>query len=241
MWETPTKTPESTQNQTPESVQKKSKWFEKIHTHAKNFKKKIKKALGFLSDEEGWNEFSANQKQEMLDSLKMQDEFDLDSIAVDDIYARTDVHAGLFDWIEYSVFKESEMKKDSIWKYIEINWMKCRPWQPGITWFTYNIHVDKHYPRERLTIWFCYKWEWTKRREIKRQEYSPRQCWGDNNSEYPDYATPSGIRRIRYLEEHYDEIQQEKAEKRAKRKQKREEKRAKRKQKREWSKKESQE
>jgi len=124
----------------------------------KKFKDCIKSVLGRWTEEEkfheeAWNKFPEETKKEMLESLAMRKKF---KWRKKDIYALTERK-----W-EFLNFKEWVVKEDKIWKYIEVNGMKCREWQPGISGFTYEDIRERYYPNQRLKVWFCDKWKFDK-------------------------------------------------------------------------------
>lgn len=105
------------------------------------------------SNEEAWNRFPEEAKKEMLESLKKKDNFNLYSINITEMgdFVST---MSMWDTID---FKKWIVQKDKIWKYIVINWIKCREYQPGISWFVYKDVRDRYHPSKWLTIWFCDK------------------------------------------------------------------------------------
>lgn len=204
MWK---RTPETTS----ETAQKKPRWIEKVKKTVKKFKDRIKSVLGRSAEEEkfheeAWNKFPEETKKEMLESLAMRKKF---KWRKKDIYALTERK-----W-EFLNFKEWVVKEDKIWKYIEVNGMKCREWQPGISGFTYKEDREKWYEYRWLQVWFCNKWNFISRKwvndpqaprhpDYKYQDYH----WYDTHpeqiipgwKEYPDYATTSSIHEIRKKE-----------------------------------------
>lgn len=123
----------------------------------KNFVNRIWDALWFPNNEKAWNKFPEDVKKEMLESLKRVDTMNLYSLKLDDLWENT--ISRKWDIID---FKEWIVQKDEIWKYITINWTKCREYQPWISWFVYENIRSKRQPNNRLRIWFCDKWEFKK-------------------------------------------------------------------------------
>lgn len=121
----------------------------KVGNHIKNFVDLFK----LPNDEKIWDSFSEKTKKEMLESLKWMNDFDLYSIDLSDVW-EADV---TMEW-DIVKFKKWVIKKDEIWNYIMINDMKCREYQPWITWFAYKNIRDKYHFGEWLRIWFCEKW-----------------------------------------------------------------------------------
>lgn len=131
----------------------------RLKESSKNFMKRIKDTFKpFPGNEEAWNSFPEETKKEMLESLKMKDNFDLFSL---------DLHDMVESWVssmwDTTGFKEWIVQKDKIWKYIMINGIKCRKWEPGISGFTYHEEWHKYNSNAntRLTVWFCDKGKFT--------------------------------------------------------------------------------
>lgn len=124
-----------------------------MRTRIKALRQKIAKAFSYPSNEEAWDSFSDETKKEMLESLKNKDDFNLYTINITEMW---DFDSTMFMW-DTTDFKKWIVQKDKIWKYIMINWTKCREYQPGISWFVYKDIRDRYYPDQRLKIWFCDK------------------------------------------------------------------------------------
>ena len=125
------------------------------------FVKKIKEKVGdyFNPDnEKAYNKFSESEKKEMLESLKMVDSTDLYWLDFSDLWEST-VESSRWDTVN---FREWVVKKDSIWNYVIVNWMKCREYQPWISWFVYQDIRSRYHPKEWLNVWFCEKWVFKK-------------------------------------------------------------------------------
>ena len=118
--------------------------FNKVENYIFGSKRKIK-------------EIPENARQEMEKSLKMVDDFDLYSIDVSELWEPSVT----MDW-DVMKFKKWAVKKDKIWNYIMINGMKCREYQPWISWFVYYDRKDRYHYGEWLEIWFCDKWNFIK-------------------------------------------------------------------------------
>ena len=122
--------------------------------------KKIGNAIHWPSDEEifkihgeAWDKFPEEVKKQMLESLDMKDKIDI--LWLDFIKIWEPDVSKEWDTIK---FKEWIEKEDSIWTYIEINWIKCRRYQYGVSWFVYENIRTRHRPHQRLKVWFCEKW-----------------------------------------------------------------------------------
>ena len=107
--------------------------------------------------QKAYESFSESAKKEMAESLKLVDTMDLYSLKLNDLWEHT--VSSRWDSID---FKEWVVQKDEIWKYIIINWTKCREYQPWISWFVYEDVRSKYSPNERLRVWFCDKWVFKK-------------------------------------------------------------------------------
>ena len=142
------------------SINKPGNWEnpKKNSTILGNFKKRIKDVFSAPNNEEAWNKFSPEEQQEMIKSLEEMNNIDLYSIDLSQI-CKTEF--SMSEW-EIPEFKEWEVMKDKIWNYIEINWMKCREWQPGISGFTYENINDRYNRFSRLKVGFCDKWVFKK-------------------------------------------------------------------------------
>lgn len=105
------------------------------------------------NNERAYNKFSEEQKEEMLESLKMEDSIDLYWLDFSDLWEST--VDSRWDTVD---FKKWVVQKDKIWNYIMINWVKCREYQPWISWFVYKDIRNRYHPREWLCVWFCEKW-----------------------------------------------------------------------------------
>lgn len=124
----------------------------KISSHIKDLWDLFK-----MSDnEESWNNFPQETKKEMLESMSMKNIVDLYSIDIKNLSKPAFLDHETVDFREWTV------KKDKIWNYIEIDGLKCRQWQPGITWFTYEDIRDRYYINQWLKIGFCDKWKFDK-------------------------------------------------------------------------------
>ncbi len=122
----------------------------------KSGKEAFNKAFRLPSDEEARDKFSEAEKKEMLESLKMADNFDLYSISMKDISEET---VTMKRW-DTTDFKKWIVQKDKIWKYIMINWVKCREYKEwsGISGFVYQDIRDKNENKDNwLKIWFSDK------------------------------------------------------------------------------------
>lgn len=108
------------------------------------------------NNEEAWNSFPEETKKEMLESLSMKSIIDLYWINMKDLWEPTFLDR------ETMKLSDSRVKKDKIWNYVEIDWLKCREWQPGISGFTYEDIRERYYPNQRLKVWFCDKWKFDK-------------------------------------------------------------------------------
>ena len=106
------------------------------------------------NNEKAYNKFSESEKKEMLESLKMVDSTDLYWLDFSDLWEST-VESSRWDTVN---FREWVVKKDSIWNYIIVNWMKCREYQPWISWFVYKDIKNRYEPEDWLKIWFCDRW-----------------------------------------------------------------------------------
>ena len=127
----------------------------------KTVKNKIKNALTPKNDEESRNSFSEEEKKEMLESLKMADDFDLYSINMEDI---SDTTVSMKRW-DTTDFKEWVVQEDKIWKYVMINWVKCREYKDGsgVSGFVYQDIRDRNENKDNwLKIWFCDKGKFKK-------------------------------------------------------------------------------
>ena len=96
-------------------------------------------------------------RQEMLESLKWMDDFDLYSIDISELWEP--YVSKNWDSVK---FKEWVVKKDEIWNYVMIDGMKCREYRPWISWFVYEDIRSKYHFREWLKVWFCDKWKFKK-------------------------------------------------------------------------------
>lgn len=143
-------------NNTKDSTEKRN-----IVTHIKRIVSRYIKNLRedffkLPNNEESWNNFPEETKKEMLESLKMKDIIDLYWIDMRDLGDPT------FLGRETMKLSSSKVKKDKIWNYVEVDWLKCREWQPGISGFTYEDIRERYYPNQRLKVWFCDKWKFDK-------------------------------------------------------------------------------
>ena len=124
------------------------------------FVKKIKEKVGdyFNPDnEKAYNKFSESEKEEMLESLKMVDSTDLYWLDFSDLWEST-VESSRWDTVN---FREWVVKKDSIWNYVIVNWMKCREYQPWISWFTYSLTTNHdRYRGDSYTIEIMISEKW---------------------------------------------------------------------------------
>lgn len=104
-----------------------------------------------------YEKFSENAKKEMAESLGLADKINLYSLKLNDLWEYTPT----LKW-DTTTFKEWAVQKDKIWNYVIINWIKCREYQPWISWFVYQDIRSRYYPEERLRIWFCDRWKFKK-------------------------------------------------------------------------------
>ena len=116
------------------------------------------------------NDIPENARQEMLKSLKWMEDFDLYSIDVSKFW-ESDVS---MDW-DIMKFKEWVVEADEVWNYIIINGIKCREYQPWISWFVYKNVKDRYHFREWLEIWFCDNWKF-KKSIIIEDSWHPKEC-----------------------------------------------------------------
>ena len=98
------------------------------------------------------------------------DEFDLYSIDISKFW-EADVS---MDW-DIVKFKKWVVEKDEVWNYIIIDGMKCREYQPWISWFVYKNIKDRYHFREWLEIWFCDNWKF-KKSIIIEDSWHPMEC-----------------------------------------------------------------
>lgn len=113
---------------------------------------------------------SETAKQEMLESLKLIDDIDLYSIDLSK-YVESDVSMK-WDTVK---FKDWIVQKDEIWNYIMINGVKCREYQPWISWFTYQNIKNRYHFWDWLEIGFCDKWDFKKSITIE-DSWLPKEC-----------------------------------------------------------------
>lgn len=129
------------------------------------------KVINSISKDKSKQEnISENTKQEMLESLKWMEDFDLYTIDMSDLWESTVSMDG-----DTMMFKKWVVKKDNIWNYIIINWQKCREYRPGITGFVYKNIKDRYHYGEWLEIWFCNEWEFVKS-IIIQDSWHPKEC-----------------------------------------------------------------
>ena len=147
------------------------------------------------NNERAYNKFSESEKNELLESLNMKDNINLEKLAWE-VMKLWDIDIAP-SWRDIMTFKQGVVKKDSIWNYIEIDWMKCREYQPGISGLVYENSRNKYQQQQRLKIWFCEKWKFI-------SEYYINNPYGTKNPHIPnrkrhDYAIPSAIRKLREM------------------------------------------
>ena len=110
-------------------------------------------------NEKAWERFPEWAKKEMLESLQQMDSVDLKEINIEEFKDKL-AKSPSIDWWEYIRINEGE-EKDSIWKYIIINWMKCREYQPWISWFTYSLTTNHdRYRGDSYTIEIMISEKW---------------------------------------------------------------------------------
>ena len=100
---------------------------------------------------------SEKAKQEMSESLKLADDFDLYSLDLSDLWEPDVSMDG-----DTMRFKEWVIQEDEVWKYIIIQWKKCREYMPWISWFVYKNAKDRYHYNAWLKVWFCDKWSFKK-------------------------------------------------------------------------------
>ena len=143
-----------------------------------NMKNKISEHL-LPDNQKSYEKFSEAEKKEMLESLSIKDDFDLYSINLKNLSEPT-ISMSIWDTVD---FKKWSVKKDKFWKYILVKWMKCRKYQPGISWFVYEDIRDHHYPYQWLKMWFCDKWNFKKYVIINENGKPKTFGWMPNNTQ----------------------------------------------------------
>ena len=149
-------------NSKPEAIEKKkSNFWTWVIKKLKWRSEYIKIAILPPNNEKAWESFQDKDQNEMLESLEKKDSVELAAISIPTDMLEFEPSR---EWWERLKIKEWVLNEDHIGKYFNITVgdykMKCREWQPGISWLAYTIMPGDRYNRNvhQIKIWFYEKW-----------------------------------------------------------------------------------